>query len=125
MANMKYILDVKEDPKLPKHLWFGKKYKTYPNSELDTSKWTKIVEETNVIERVNLNTIFLFSKHSIDEFQRQKKSFRKSARNIILSQRISKSIQAKIKGATLKKCQLPRKSEAEVREREQDVFSFH
>ena len=60
MANTKYILDVKEDPKLPKHLWFGKKYKTYPNSELDTSKWTKIVEETNVIERVNLNTIFLF-----------------------------------------------------------------
>ena len=118
MANMKYILDVKEDPKLPKHLWFGKKYKTYPNSELDTSKWTKIVEETNVIERVNLHTIFLasFSKHCIDEFQKQKKSFRKSARNIILSQRISKSIEAKIKGATLKKCKLPSKSEAEVRE---------
>ena len=113
---MKYILDAKEDPKLPKHLWFGKKYKTYPNSELDTSKWTKIVEETNVIERVNLNTIFLFTYHNICEFQRQKKSFRKSARNIILSQRISKSIEAKIKGSTLKKCNLPSKAEAEVRE---------
>ena len=63
---MKYILDAKEDPKLPKHLWFGKKYKTYPNSELDTSKWTKIVEETDVIERVNLKTISLFylTQHS-------------------------------------------------------------
>ena len=53
MANTKYILDVKEENNLPKHLWFAKKYKTYPNSELDTSKWTKIVPETNVIERVN------------------------------------------------------------------------
>ena len=53
MANTKYILDVKEDPNLPKHLWFAKKYKTYPSSALDTSKWTKIVPETNVIERVN------------------------------------------------------------------------
>ena len=53
MANTKYILDVKEDPCLPKYLWFARKYKTYPNSELDTSKWTKIVPETNVTERVN------------------------------------------------------------------------
>ena len=116
MANMKYILDVKEDPKLPKHLWFGKKYKTYPtsSSELDTSKWTKIVEETNDIERVNLPLIFFLPTSCIEKFQKQKKSFRKSARNIILSQRISRSIEAKIKGATLKKCNLPSKSEAEV-----------
>ena len=72
MANMKYILDVKEDPKLPKHLWFGKKYKTYPSSELDTSKWTKIVEETDVIERVNLNTIFLFANIAVTNFRNKR-----------------------------------------------------
>ena len=54
---MKYILDVKEDPKLPKHLWFGKKYKTYPSSE---TKWTKIVEETNDNERVKIFHGFYF-----------------------------------------------------------------
>ena len=59
----------------------------------------------------NLSRILFFPNLA---FQKQKKSFRKSARNIILSQRISRSIEAKIKGATLKKCNLPSKSEAEV-----------
>ena len=58
---------------------------------------------------------------SSDEFQKQKKSFRKSARNIILSQRISRSIEAKIKGTTLKKCRLPSKAETEVRLRSEDI----
>ena len=100
MSNKKYIVSADQyDSGLPKYLWFSKRYKVYPNLFVDTENWKKIVPEREAE-----------MKHS----RRKPKSFKKVARSVILSQRIGSGFNAKLKGATLKQCQLPSRAELSV-----------
>ena len=90
MVIQKYIVEDNDEDRLPKHFWFGKKYKVYPRLHVDTSSWTKIVPEQEEKSP-----------------SRKRKSFKKLVRSVMMSQRLSKSCEGRIKGRLLAKCELP------------------
>ena len=96
MSESKYIVS---DENLPKFLWFSKKYKVYPNLFVGTEHWKEIVPEKEAVEKPS---------------SRNPRPFKKVARSVILSQRLGRGFEAKLKGATLKQCQLPAQAELSV-----------
>ena len=90
MVIQKYIVEKSDESNLPKHFWFGKKYKVYPRLHVDTSSWIKIVPEPEEKSP-----------------SRKRRSFKKLVRSVMMSQRLSKSCEGRIKGRTLAKCDLP------------------
>ena len=100
MSEIKYIIsDERQDSSLPKFLWFSKKYKVYPNLFVGSEIWEKIVPDKEAASSPS---------------GRNPRSFKKVARSVILSQRLGRGFQAKLKGATLKQCQLPPQAELNV-----------
>ena len=100
MSEMKYIIsDGRQDSSLPKFLWFSKKYKVYPNLFVGSENWKQIVPDKEAASKPS---------------GRNPKSFKKVARSVILSQRLGRGFEAKLKGATLKQCQLPLQAELNV-----------
>ena len=96
MSESKYIVS---DENLPKFLWFSKKYKVYPNLFVGTENWKEIVPQKEAVEKPS---------------GRNPRPFKKVARSVILSQRLGRGFEAKLKGATLKQCQLPAQAELSV-----------
>ena len=90
MVIHKYIVENNDEHNLPKHFRFGKKYKVYPRRHVDTSSWTKIVPEPGEKSP-----------------SRKRKSFKKLVRSVMVSQRLSKACEGRIKGRLLAKCELP------------------
>ena len=100
MSETKYIVsDDKLESSLPKYLWFSKKYKVYPNLFVGTENWKEIVPEKEAAKKTS---------------GRNPRPFKKVARSVILSQRLGRGFEAKLKGATLKQCQLPDEEELSV-----------
>ena len=100
MSEMKYIISEDgQDSSLPKFLWFSKKYKVYPNLFVGTENWKKIVPDKEAARKPS---------------GRNPRPFKKVARSVILSQRLGRGFEAKLKGATLKQCQLPAEAELDV-----------
>ena len=100
MSEAKYIVsDDKLDSSLPKYLWYSKKYKVYPNLFVGTENWKEIVPDKEA---------------AIETSGRNPRPFKKVARSVILSQRLGRGFEAKLKGATLKQCQLPAQAELSV-----------
>ena len=96
MSESKYIVS---DENLPKFLWFSKKYKVYPNLFVGTENWKEIVPDKEAAKETS---------------GRNPRPFKKVARSVILSQRLGRGFEAKLKGATLKQCQLPAQAELSV-----------
>ena len=100
MSEIKYIISEDgQDSSIPKFLWFSKKYKVYPNLFVGTENWKKIVPDKEAARKPS---------------GRNPRPFKKVARSVILSQRLGRGFEAKLKGATLKQCQLPAEAELDV-----------
>ena len=110
MASRKYIVSSSrdEDHNLPKFLWFGKKYKVYPHHLIQRDTWS-----SHLGSGVGEGTVA------------GPPSFRNIVRKVIISHRLSRSIDAKHKGATLQQCNLSPENETKVSFLLELIYSFH
>ena len=91
---------------VPKHLWYAKKYKVYPDLFIETNNWTKIASNDDDNDE----------EEKVVQPKKVTKSLKKTVRNVIISSRIKKSFEARAKGSVLQNCDLPDQDEKSVAE---------